>query len=173
MSRESITAGATAGGTRRAATHYGRRLEEGANVSVHHVDGNVFRQETTFGYDQLPTFTLDELHQRIPAGARVISATIKVHTTFTATTAVNVNFGLYEPDGTVIDLDGIDAAVTIASLVAGAYIDCDGALVGAGSGLAAAGQLVVAANVDDLTAGEATIVIEYEKADDRQQLMNG
>lgn len=173
MARESIVAGSTAGGTRRAATHYGRRVEEGAAVSVFQTDNGVETQTTTFRYDQLPTFTLDELHQRIPLGARVLSATIKVLETVTATTATTVNFGLYEPDGTVIDADGIDAAVAIASLTAGTYIDCDGALVGAGTGLAAAGQLVVAANVDDLTAGEIAIIIEYEKNDDRQQQMNG
>lgn len=173
MARISITAGSTAGGTRRAATHYGRRLDESAHVSEHHVDGTVYRQETTFTYDQLPAATLDELHQRIPAGARIKSATLKVHTAFTATTALNMNFGLYQPDGTVIDLDGVDAAVLLSALTAGAYIDCDGALVGAASGLADAGQLVVAANVDDLTAGEMTIVIEYEKPDDRNQAMNG
>jgi hypothetical protein len=173
MARESITAGSTAGGTRRAATHYGRRLEEGQNVAVYHVDGNVFRQETTFKFDQLPTATLDELHQAIPAGARILSATLKVHTAFTATTALNMNFGLQQRDGTEIDNDGIDAAVLLTALTAGEFIDCDGALVGGSSGLANDGVLVVAANVDDLTAGEMTIVVEYEKADDRQQVMNG
>lgn len=171
MSRESITAGPTAGGTRRAATHYGRRLEEGQHTSVYHVDGNVFRQETTFRFDQLPVATLDELHQRIPAGARVLSATLKTHEDFTATTAVSLNIGLYEPDGTEVDADGLFAVLALPS--AGDYADGAGALVGAATGLAVDAHFVVAPNVDDLLTGEATLVVEYEKADDRQQLMNG
>lgn len=173
MSRESIVAGPTAGGTRRAATHYGRRLEEGQHNAVYHVDGNVFRQETTFRFDQLPVATLDELHQRVPDNARVLGFTIKVIETFTATSATTVNFGLYEPDGTVIDADGLAAAVGIAGLTQGAILDGAGALVGANTTLGVFGQVVVAPNVDDLLTGEATIVLEYEKLDDRQQLMNG
>lgn len=171
MSRESITAGATAGGTRRAATHYGRRLEEGQHTATHHIDGNVFRQETTFRFDQLPVATLDELHSRIPAGARVLSATLKTHEDFTATTAVSLDIGLSQPDGTVIDADGLFAALALPS--ANDYDDAAGALVGAGTGLANAGVITVVPNVDDLLTGEATLVVEYEKADDRQQLMNG
>lgn len=171
MARESITAGSTAGGTRRAATHYGRRVEEGANVSVYHVDGNVFRQETTFKFDQLPVATEDQLHQAIPAGARVLSAVLKTHVDFTATTAVSLNIGLQERDGTEIDNDGLFAAEALPS--AGDFDDGAGALVGAGTGLAADGVIVVVPNVDDLLTGEATLVVEYEKADDRQQAMNG
>lgn len=172
MSRESIVGGVTAGGTRRAATHYGRRLEEGAHSSEYQVSQDVWKQETTFRYDQLPTATLDELHQRIPAGARVVGVVIRVLETVTATTALNVNFGLSEPDGTVISANGL-ATAAIADLTAGKFIDGAGALVGSDVGLTAAGQLVVAADVDDLTAGEISITIEYEKPSDRQQIMNG
>jgi hypothetical protein len=171
MTRISITAGATAGSTRRAATHYGRRLDESAAPSEHNVSQNVYKQEFTFKYDDLPTFGEDALKQRIPAGARIVTATLKTITQFTATTATTLNIGLYQPDGTVIDLDGIDAALAFPA--SGAYTDCDGALVGAATGLANDGQVVVAANVDDLTAGEATLVVEYEKQDDRNQAMNG
>ncbi|AAM28403.1 hypothetical protein [Vibrio phage VpV262] len=171
MSRESITAGSTAGGTRRAATHYGRRVEEGANISVYHVDGNVFRQETTFKFDQLPTATLDQLHQAIPAGSRVLSATLKTHVDFTATTAVSLNIGLQERDGTEVDNDGLFAALALPS--ANDFDDGAGALVGAGTGLTVDAVVVVVPNVDDLLTGEATLVVEYEKADDRQQAMNG
>ena len=173
MSRESIVSGPTAGSTRRAATHYGRRLEEGQHASVYHVDGNVFRQETTFRFDQLPVAVLDELHQRVPANARVLSFTIKVHEDFTATTATALDFGLQEPDGTEVDNDGLAAAVAIGTLVEGAILDGAGALVGANVVLGVDGLIVVAPDVDDLLTGEATIVLEYEKLDDRQQLMNG
>ena len=171
MTRISITAGATAGGTRRAATHYGRRLEESAHMSEHHVSQNVYKQVTTFKFDDLPSATLDQLHQRIPAGARVLSATLKTHESFTATTAVSLNIGLYQPDGTVIDADGLFAAEALPA--AGDFDDGAGALVGAGTGLAADGLVVIVANVDDLLTGEATLVVEYEKPEDRNQAMNG
>lgn len=171
MSRESIVAGSTAGGTRRAATHYGRRLEEGANVSVFNITDNKFRMVTTFKYDQLPTATLDELHQAIPAGARVLSATLKVHEDFTATTATTLDVGLQLRDGTEVDNNGLIAALALPS--AGAFADGAGALVGAATGLAASAVIVVAANVDDLLTGEATLDVVYETVDDRQQTMNG
>ena len=173
MSRESITVGSTAGGTRRAAGHYGRRIEEGAAVSEHNNNQGVRTQVTTFKHNQLPVATLDELHQRLPIGARIISAVLKVTEAFTATTATTMNFGLYQPDGTVIDADGIDAAVALTALDANDIIDCDGALVGAAVGLLVAGQVVVAPDVDDLLTGEMTITVQYELEGSRQQTMNG
>ena len=173
MTRIKLGVSPTAGGGTRAATHYGRRLDESAHAGEHHNQANIHKQITTVTYDELPTFTLDHWHGRIPAGSRILGFTIKVLETVTAATATSVNFGLYEPDGTVIDADGLAAAVTIASLTAGAFIDGAGALVGDSAGLAVDGQLVVAANVDDLTAGEFTVVIEYEKPEDRRQTMNG
>ncbi|MFG1549519.1 hypothetical protein ABMA80_15985, partial [Halobacteriovorax sp. FRX-3] len=53
------------------------------------------------------------------------------------------------------------------------FDDGAGALVGAGTGLTVDAVVVVVPNVDDLLTGEATLVVEYEKADDRQQAMNG
>ncbi|MFG1501664.1 hypothetical protein ABMA70_15770 [Halobacteriovorax sp. XZX-3] len=171
MAREYIVAGATAGGTRRAAGHYGRRVEEGANCSVYHIDGDKFRMVTTFKFDQLPVATLDILHPAIPAGSRILSATLKTNTTFTATTAVSLDIGLQQRDGTEIDNDGLFAAEALPS--ANDYDDGAGSLVGAGTGLAADGVVVVTPDVDDLLTGEATLTIEYETPDDRQQTMNG
>lgn len=175
MSRESITAGPTAGGTRRAATHYGRRLDESQAASTHHIDGNVFRQETTFTYDNLPAAGLDELLSRVPAGGRVLSMVLKVHTAFTSTSGTTtMSIGLQQPDGTEIDNDGLLAATAVdANFTAGAYVDGAGALVGAGSGLANDGVLVCITSVSDLETGEATLVVEYELPDDRNQAMNG
>lgn len=176
MAREYIVSGDTAGNSRRAATHYGRRLEEGKHVAEYHVGKDKWRQETTFRFDQLPTATLDELHQRLPAGARVKAVTIKVLETFTATTATAITVGVSTPDGTTqVVADGfVDATQgVIGAYAAGAYIDATGALVGAATGFANDVQLTVTPDVDDLLTGEATIVVEYEKPTDRQQLMNG
>lgn len=175
MSRISITAGATAGGTRRAATHYGRRLDESQAMSEHNVSQNVYKQEVTFKYDDLPSAALDELNSRIVAGARVLSMVLKVHEAFTSTsTLTTMSIGLEQPDGTVIDADGLLAATAVdANFTAGAYVDGAGALVGAGSGLANDGIVVCTTSAADLLTGEATLVVEYEKPDDRNQAMNG
>lgn len=175
MARESIVSGDTAGGTRRAATHYGRRVEEGQHVAEYNNAKGTYTQETTFRYDQLPVATLDELHQRIPVGARVLSVTIAVIETFTATTATAITVGTVQPDGTGGDPDGfVDAtAGAIANWSAGAFLDGAGALVGASVGLSNAVQLKVTPDVDDLLTGEARITVEYEKPRDSQQQMNG
>lgn len=172
MARESITTGSTAGNKRRASTHYGRMLEEGTAPSEHNVSQDKFVQTLTFSYDNLPSESLDELYQRIPAGARVLSAKLAVTTAFAGGTSLAV--GLNQPDGTVIDADGLvtDANAPLANLAAGDYVDGTGALVGSSDGLANDGCIVVAAT-GTFTAGEATLTVEYEKALDRNQAMNG
>jgi hypothetical protein len=115
--------------------------------------------EYTFSYDDLPVNGLDELILRVPANAVIKSAHIRVLTA--AAGGTSYDFGLYQPDGTVIDADGIDAAVATAALTAGAHIACDGALIGASIG-ADAGQLVVAAT-GTFTAGKFQVVLELEE----------
>lgn len=172
MARESITTGSTAGNKRRASTHYGRMLEEGTAASEHNVSQDRFVQTLTFSYDNLPTESVDELYQRIPAGARVLSAKLAVTEAFLGGTSLAV--GLTQPSGSVLDPDGLitDANAPLANLAAGDFVDGTGALVGAADGLSADGVITVAAT-GSFTAGEATITVEYEKAMDRNQKMNG
>lgn len=166
MTRISITAGASAGSKRRAATHYGRREIEDVIGSKY--AGSQGRQvyNYTFSYDDLPVQGLDEAILRIPANARIITATLRVHTAFAGGTSYNL--GLYEADGTVIDADGIDAAVATAAIDAvGESVVCDGALVGNTAGIGtAAGQVVIAAT-GTFTAGKATLEVEFEELLDR------
>ena len=63
----------------------------------------------------------------IPNGATILSATLKVDTAFTSGGSAVLDLGLYDKDGTIVDDDGIDAAVAVASLTLGAEIACDGA----------------------------------------------
>lgn len=165
MSRESITSGVTAGSKRRAATHYGPRYIED-KLPTRYVGGEGEEVlEVTFNYDDLPTYGKDEAIYRIPAGARVKSATLTVLTAFAGGTSYNI--GLHEDDGTAIDADGLDAGVLLAALTpAGTVIDCDGALVGGGAGIGAAGQVVVAAT-GTFTAGKARLRVVYEPLFDR------
>lgn len=159
MPRESIVSGSTAGGKRRAATHYGVRDIEDKLPSRHaHVAG-VHKIVYTFSFDDLPVNGLDEAILRVQANAVVRKAHIRVLTA--AAGGTSYNFGLNQPDGTVIDADGIDAAIATATLVAGAHIECDGALIGKEIG-AAAGQLIVAAT-GTFTAGKYELVLEIEE----------
>jgi hypothetical protein len=169
MARVSITTGTTGGSTKRAATHYGPRLHEDVAPGKHSVDQGKEVLEFVFAYDDLPTYSTDELVQKLPANSRVLSATLKVITPFAGGTSYDI--GLYESDGTEIDADGIDAAVLLAAIDAvGETVDCDGALVGNTAGIGtAAGQVVIAAT-GTFTAGKAMLYVEYERLFDRAEL---
>lgn len=120
-------------------------------------------------YDDLPTYTADldgdgtddgwtDEDAYIPAGSYITRAWIIVETAFADGTSYNL--GLYQLNGTVIDADGIDAAVAVADMAANESVDCDGQLVGTQDLLTADAYLLVAAT-GTYTAGKAKIVIEY------------
>lgn len=166
MTRIAITAGSTAGSKRRAATNYGTRDIEDKLPTKYVGNRGEEILEVTFSYDDLPTYGLDEAIYRIPANARVKEATLEVITAFAGGTSYDI--GLYQEDGTVIDADGIDAAILLAAIAADhATVLCDGALVNALTGIgAAAGQIVVAAT-GTFTAGKARLRVVYEPEFDR------
>lgn len=157
--RISITAGPTAGNGRRAATHYGTREIEDVIGSVYPTDSGHEVLEYVFSFDDLPVAGLDAAILQIPANAVVKSASIDVITAMTGSSGT-LTLGLRQPDNTVIDADGIDAAVAQAALVINARIACDGALIGATIGVNA-GQLVVTSG-GTVTAGKFLVRIEYE-----------
>lgn len=121
----------------------------------------------TFQLDSanLPLFgdTADRYLNRVPTcalpnGALIRSATIIVTTAFTGTGAT-LTLGLAEQDGTIIDADGIDAAIALTALDAvGEEVACDGALID--TKLTADGYLIVDVGTASFTAGKATLVIE-------------
>lgn len=114
--------------------------------------------EWKFSYDDLPADDDgNDMLAYIPANSFIEAAYLKVDTAWAGGTSIDV--GLAQKDGTVIDADGIDAAVATASLTADAVIDCDGALVGASVGTADAVLEVTATGT--YTAGEATLVVRY------------
>jgi hypothetical protein len=157
MSRESITSGDTAGNSRRAATHYGPREIEDKIPSVHAKVQDNGEIKVTFSYDDLPAFGLDQAILRIPAGSVIKRAYLRVHTAFVGGT--NLVAGLYQPDSTVVDADGLHTAILTAALTASSYHVGGGAVVG--TPLAVDAQLVVA-TTGTYTAGKATLVVEYE-----------
>ena len=137
---------------------YGPRGSEDKLPALIKTEGNTKELSIDFNYDDLPTYSADgAMVLAIPADAFIVSARLHVKTA--AAGGTSYNLGLYESDSTVIDADGIDAAVATATLTEDAWVDCDGALVGATIG-AAAGQIVVAAT-GTFTSGSYNLVIEY------------
>lgn len=120
-------------------------------------------------FDDLPTFTADlnndgtlngfsDSDAYIPNGAYITRAFIIVSTAFAGGTSYNLGF--HEQDGTVIDADGLDAAVAVADMAANEAVDMNGLLVGTQDTLTKDAYLVVVAT-GTYTAGVARIVIEY------------
>lgn len=166
MARVSITAGSTAGSKRRAATHYGPRNIEDKLASKYVGERGEEILEVAFSYDDLPTYGADEANLRIPANARIKEATLRVITAFAGGTSYNI--GLYQSDGTVIDADGIDAAVATAAIDAvGETVACDGALVANTAGIGSADGQIVLAATGTYTAGKAVLRVVYEPLYDR------
>lgn len=135
--------------------HYGPRDVDAKFGGQAKSTGQIKRAEWQFDYSDLPTYGSTNLQFAIPANATIVKSTWITGTAWAGGTSLNV--GLYQGNGTVIDADGLDAAIT--PTTAGAVIDGDGALVGKTIG-ANAGELTVAAT-GTYTAGTATVIVEY------------
>ena len=144
-----------------------------ASWATVNTDGPYSVMVVDINYDDLPTFTTDLNNDgtkngfnnedvAIPAGSLITRAHIIVETAFAGGTSYNI--GLYQTDGTVIDADGIDAAVATAALAANLAVQCDGALVGGTALVQNDAHLVVAAT-GTFTAGKAKLVVEYVQVD--------
>lgn len=166
MTRVAITTGATAGSKRRAATHYGTREIEDLLPSRYEANHGEEVLEWTFSYDDLPTVGIDAAILRIPANARVKEATFTVITAFVGGTSYN--FGLNEPDGTVVDADGVDAAILTAVIDAvGETVACDGALVANTAGVGAEDVQLIVAATGTFTAGKGRLRMVIQNTYDR------
>lgn len=149
-----------------AASYFGERSIE--NKLPHQYAGSQGNKviRIDMSYDDLPTYGTDESILAIPANAHIVKATFRVTEAFAGGTSYNI--GLYEEDSTVIDADGIDAAVALAAINAvGETVLCDGALVGNTAGIGTAAGQVVFAATGTFTAGRGYLEVEYTLADDR------
>lgn len=96
----------------------------------------------------------------IPAGSLIKSAVLIVTETFTSGGSAVLDIGTINAStGTIVDDDGIDAAIDVAVLTANADITGDGAQVGAV--VAVPVKLYASYDTAAFTAGEATLVVEY------------
>ena len=96
----------------------------------------------------------------IPAGALILKSTLVVDTAATSGGSAVLDVGLFQKAGTVIDDDGIDAAIAVAALTADAVIDNDGADVGTRVG---SNDAYVGFTYDTaaFTAGVVKVIVEY------------
>jgi hypothetical protein len=98
----------------------------------------------------------------IPAGSYITKASLVVTTAFTSGGSATLGIGLQQADGSIIDADGIDAAIAVADLAANKAVVCNGALVGGTATVGAANAYMsVVYGTAAFTAGAAKLVIEY------------
>ena len=171
MTRIAITNGDKGGSTRRAATHYGRRLTANGVPTMEAVDGHTHVLEIPFSYANLPTYGVDKAIVTLPQYAKVESATFTVNTAFAGGTSFQV--GLATPAGSVLDADGLltTANLPLASINAiGAVVVGSGALIGT---TLAAEQCVTVAATGTFTAGEALLRVVFTPKLDRLDNLNG
>lgn len=106
------------------------------------------------------TFTLLSDTSAVPNGARIEAADLYVEDAFTSGGAATLDLGLYDQDRvTAIDADGIDAAIAVGALTAGATIACDGALID--TTLSNTGVLSATVGVANFTAGRGILTVKW------------
>jgi len=118
-------------------------------------------------YSRLPTVAagrtgLDISNRTyLPAGALLVSATLKTVTAFDSTSDDGtLTIGLQKENGDVIDEDGIDATIAQTAIDAvGETVTCDGALIG--TLLVYDSYLTTTVATHAFTAGKAQLVIKY------------
>ena len=152
--------------------NYGRKVVEGWVARRPESAGAVQELIIDFDYQNLPDFDEDStggstadsfssLLAFVPAGAFIQEAFVLAKTAWTGTTPT-LTIGLYQKDGTVIDADGIDAAIASDSaLAADKVVSCDGALVGGVDGVGSNDAYVRATTGGTTTAGSARLVVRY------------
>jgi hypothetical protein len=147
------------------AQHYGVRTTNGKFGGQQSTKNGIVKSAVwDFDYNDLPNYGSNGLQFSLPANATIVSAKLYVDVAFTSTsTTTDLDVGLYQAGGTVIDADGlitVAEATQTAIGTAGNVITGAGALIGKTIG-ANAGELVVTPSVADLTAGAGRIVVEY------------
>jgi hypothetical protein len=131
--------------------------QTGAGVSTL---GAVKNLVLDFDFATAITAAADGHEAFIPAGAYIKSATLIVTTAMTGTSGT-LTIGLAQKDGSVIDADGIDAAVAQATLIASAVVKCDGLLAGGTVAIGAANGYVYTSLGGTVTGGRGKLIVEY------------
>ena len=141
--------------------HYGPRDINERYGGILPGNGSFRELSFVFDYDDLPSPGESELEAQIPAYAVVLSATLEVIEGFEDGTSYDV--GIYKPDGTAVDTDGLIESVAQAAIAdKGDYVEGSGDTVGS-----SVGDEAVEVGVDatgDFTSGKARLVVRYVPA---------
>jgi hypothetical protein len=110
---------------------------------------------------------IDPLEAMIPAGAIIVNADLVITDAATSGGSATLTIGTYNAAGTVVDADGIDAAIALTAIDAdGDVVQCDGAQV---SGVVTVGSAPVYIGAlygtAAFTAGSAVLIVEYIKVE--------
>jgi hypothetical protein len=154
---------------------YGSVGHEGVgNTRATSVGGAGGQLVVDFTFDNLPGFDEDAgggstpdsfsgLQARIPGGSYIESAYLLITEEWdSAGNNSTLTIGTYEQDGTVIDADGIDAAIAEAAIDAvGDVVVCNGDQVGGVVGIGADDAYIRATTANTPTSGAARLVINY------------
>lgn len=135
--------------------------QAGASVSTL---GAVKNLVLDFNFGTAITAAADAYEAYIPAGSYIVGAYLVVTTAATSAGTATLTIGLAQKDGTVIDADGIDAAIALSALGAAKVVRCDGALAGGTASVGASNAYVYTTPTtggDAFTAGRGKLVIEY------------
>lgn len=124
------------------------------------VGGAIKELVVDFDFATAITAAADGHEAFIPAGSYILSASLIVISAMTGTSGT-LTIGLAQKDGTVIDADGIDAAVAQATLIASAVVKCDGALAGGTLAIGAANGYVYTSLGGTVTGGRGKLILEY------------
>ena len=105
----------------------------------------------------------DEMAPSIPAGAYITNAYLVVDTAFTSGGSAVLDVGLMQADGTIIDVNGLDDGIAVASLTANTVINMDGASVAGTvkSSPTLASFVCFSYETAAFTAGACHVVVEY------------
>lgn len=148
MSREQNSVGA--------AQYYGPRQKEGLGAAISKY-GVIEELVIPVNFAVPPTTSeVDQAIPVLPKGAFLEAALLETTTAFTGTGDVTV--GLSEPDGTVIDADGIIAATAVAGLSEGSWTVGAGDLIG--KAVSANAQVTVTIP-GTVTGGEGRLIVRY------------
>lgn len=141
-------------------THYGADGITNKKWGAVAADGGKEKEVVyEFSYNDLPDADDgNEMVIRFPAGCKIESADLIVGTAWVGGT--NLSVGMEQTDGTVIDADGIHAAILTAALTAGSLHVGGGALIGTVAD-ASNDQVVSVTTTGTFTAGTAKLVVKY------------
>lgn len=118
--------------------------------------------EYVYDFTQLPySSDVDALIPTIKANSFILDGYHQVIDAFTVGGEDTVNFGFEQPDGTVIEADGLAAAVDLDAAAESSWQVFDGALIGASVGGEDAQVVADTSGGEEVTAGKGVIVLRY------------